>query len=157
MLTEIVRQRNNIKAVRARIAAAGERYMRSKIEKITPGVEPTAKTVSDRKEPWFYEPAKECHPTHSSIIIIQNKVCRYFGIQHTDLKKQRRAHEIVRPRQIAMYLCREHTAKSLPEIGRMFGGYDHTTVLSNCRVTEKRIKSDWEIAYDVAHIERLLL
>ena len=55
-----------------------------------------------------------------------------------------------------MYLCRELTVRSLPEIGRMFGGYDHTTVMHAARRIEELVKSDWRIAYDVAHIEGLL-
>lgn len=112
-----------------------------------------------RKEPWFHIiDVIDCvnDVKYPSIGEIQRAVCRHFRLQLADLRRRRRFKEIVRPRQIAMYLCREHTPKSLPEIGRMFGGYDHTTIMSNCRVTERRIRSDWQVAYDVEQIERLL-
>jgi chromosomal replication initiator protein len=53
----------------------------------------------------------------------------YFEIKVSDLKSKKRSREISIPRQIAMYLCREHTKLSLPDIGRHFGGKDHTTVI----------------------------
>lgn len=111
-------------------------------------------------DPWFYNPKASSvisdTPAAISITDVQKAACHHFGISLQDLRKVRRLHAVVRPRQIAMYLCRELTVRSLPEIGRMFGGYDHTTVLHAGRVIEKLIKSDWRIAYDVAHIEGLL-
>lgn len=56
-------------------------------------------------------------------------VCREYGVSPTDIKSARRTAQIVRPRQEAMWLCTIYTQKSLPEIGRQFGGRDHTTVL----------------------------
>ena len=53
----------------------------------------------------------------------------HFEIKISDLKSKKRSQQISVPRQIAMYLCREHTKLSLPEIGRHFGGKDHTTVI----------------------------
>jgi len=61
--------------------------------------------------------------------LIQEKVARYFNILLSDLKKNKRQKTIVLPRQVAMFLSRELTSYSLPEIGQLFGGKDHTTVL----------------------------
>lgn len=64
---------------------------------------------------------------------IQSGVARFFGVKVSDLTGPRRTRQVVVPRQIAMYLAREHTGLSLPEIGRSFGGRDHTTVLHAVR------------------------
>ena len=60
---------------------------------------------------------------------IQKKVAEYFNIRLSDMSSPRRARAVARPRQIAMYLSKQLTSKSLPEIGRTFGGRDHTTVM----------------------------
>lgn len=67
------------------------------------------------------------------------------GLQPAQLRQKTNAHEISRPRQIAMYLCRELTAASLPEIGRHFGGKHHTTVLHAIRKVEELRRTDPEI------------
>lgn len=63
---------------------------------------------------------------------IQEKVAKYYKISVEDIKGKKRVHSIVVPRQIAMYLSRELTDKSLPQIGQEFGGKDHTTVMHSC-------------------------
>ncbi|MCS7043143.1 MAG: chromosomal replication initiator protein DnaA [Bryobacteraceae bacterium] len=72
-------------------------------------------------------------------------VAERFGLQPAQLKQKTNAHEISRPRQIAMYLCKELTGASLPEIGRHFGGKHHTTVLHAIRKVEELRKTDPEI------------
>ena len=67
-----------------------------------------------------------------SIEEIQKVVADYFNVRVSDLRAKKRTVSIVRPRQIAMYLVRELTSHSLPEIGEFFGGKDHTTVLHSC-------------------------
>jgi len=74
--------------------------------------------------------------------LIQNKVAEYFDISPHDMKAKKRTKAIAYPRQIAMYLSRDMTDLSLPEIGHFFGGRDHTTVLHACEKIEKSIKSD---------------
>lgn len=72
---------------------------------------------------------------------IQRTVAEYFNIKVSDIRAKRRTHSIVRPRQIAMYLVRELTGHSLPEIGEYFGGKDHTTVLHSCnKIAEEKEK-----------------
>lgn len=68
---------------------------------------------------------------------IQKAVCDEFGITLHDMLSARRSRQIVRPRQVAMYLCKTLTGKSLPEIGRRFGHRDHTTALAAIRRVEK--------------------
>ena len=69
----------------------------------------------------------------TNIDTIQSAVARFFGVKVQDLKGPRRTRQMVVPRQIAMYLARQHTGLSLPEIGKRFGNRDHTTVLHAVR------------------------
>jgi chromosomal replication initiator protein len=74
---------------------------------------------------------------------IQEVVCEYFSITAKDLLGQRRDQRIVRPRQVAMYLCKEITGASYPEIGTQFGGKDHTTVIHACRKVESNLEDHY--------------
>jgi len=80
---------------------------------------------------------------------IQRKVSEHFDIRMTEMVSARRARAVARPRQIAMYLAKRLTPRSLPEIGRKFGGRDHTTVIHAVRQIEKLRASDSEIDADV--------
>lgn len=73
---------------------------------------------------------------------IQEAVCTQFHVKMTELKSRRRSKTLVHPRQIAMYLCRELTDASYPEIGRQFGGKDHTTIIHACRQVTKARETD---------------
>lgn len=77
-----------------------------------------------------------------SVELIQKKVAEYFNIRLIDLKSKKRNKAIVYPRQIAMYLARDLTDYSLPEIGSFFGGRDHTTVLYACEKVASDLKKD---------------
>lgn len=77
-----------------------------------------------------------------TIDLIVRTVCERYGLQPAQLKQKTNAQEIARPRQVAMYLCKELTAASLPEIGRHFGGKHHTTVLHSVRKVEALRQSD---------------
>ena len=73
---------------------------------------------------------------------IQRIVARHYNVSRSDLLSSRRTANVVRPRQIAMYLAKTLTLRSLPEIGRRFGGRDHTTVLHAVRKIEGLIGND---------------
>ena len=73
---------------------------------------------------------------------VQDVVARRFQVKVAELKSKRRTKTVVRPRQIAMYLSRELTDASFPEIGREFGGKDHTTIIHACRQVEKSMDKD---------------
>jgi chromosomal replication initiator protein len=73
---------------------------------------------------------------------IQRVVADRFHLKQAEMKSKKRTKTIVQPRQITMYLCRELTPLSFPEIGRHFGGKDHTTVIHAYRQTEKRMEDD---------------
>ncbi|MEW6482520.1 MAG: chromosomal replication initiator protein DnaA [bacterium] len=85
-----------------------------------------------------------------SISTIQKKVAKYFNIKIEDIKAKNRSSSNILPRHIAMYLCKKLTNFSLPEIGREFGGKDHTTVLYACNKIEKRLQynKDLKITID---------
>lgn len=87
---------------------------------------------------------------------IQRKVSEYYNIRLSDLIGPKRLRSYARPRQVAMYLCKQLTSRSLPEIGRRFGGRDHTTVMHGVRRIEELKVSDGQIAEDVEMLRRQL-
>ena len=87
---------------------------------------------------------------------IQKTVAEYFKVRVADLLSKRRSRSIARPRQIAMCLSKELTNRSLPEIGDMFGGRDHTTVLHGCRKIGELRQSDTKVNEDYSNILRIL-
>lgn len=96
------------------------------------------------------------HEKKLTIDEIQRKVADYYGLKVADLLSERRAREVARPRQIAMYLAKKMTPRSLPEIGRRFGKRDHTTVMHAVKRVEQLRAEDREIDSDVATLTRLL-
>jgi chromosomal replication initiator protein len=88
---------------------------------------------------------------------IQKVVARQFNVSKNDLLSNRRTRVIVRPRQIAMYLAKIMTPRSLPEIGRRFGGRDHTTVLHAVRKIEDLAGQDQKLAHEIELLKRLIL
>jgi len=87
---------------------------------------------------------------------IQRIVARHFNVSRGDLLSSRRTANVVRPRQIAMYLAKTLTLRSLPEIGRRFGGRDHTTVLHAVRKIEHQVGSDAVLAEEIETLKRQL-
>ena len=91
-----------------------------------------------------------------SIDDIQRKVAEHYNIRLADMIGPKRARNVARPRQIAMYLSKQLTSRSLPEIGRRFGGRDHTTIMHGVRKIEELATDDHGLAEDVAMLKRLL-
>lgn len=87
---------------------------------------------------------------------IQKKVAEHFNIRVSDMHSARRARSVARPRQIAMYLSKQLTSRSLPEIGRKFGGRDHTTVMHAVKKVEELGLHDCDFAEDVELLRRML-
>ena len=96
------------------------------------------------------------HDRRITIDEIQRKVAEHFSLKLADMSSARRARAVARPRQIAMYLAKQLTQRSLPEIGRKFGGRDHTTVMHAVRKIEELMGDDQSIAQDVEIIQRTL-
>jgi len=98
----------------------------------------------------------KAHDRRVTIEEIQKRVAEHFSIRLTDMSSARRARAVARPRQVAMYLAKQLTSRSLPEIGRKFGDRDHTTVMhAVTRVTEL-IGVDAAFAEDVELLRRML-
>jgi chromosomal replication initiator protein len=87
---------------------------------------------------------------------IQKKVAEHYNIRLSDMSSARRARAVARPRQVAMYLSKQLTARSLPEIGRKFGDRDHTTVMHAVRKIEELCSTDTGFAEDVELLRRML-
>jgi chromosomal replication initiator protein len=98
----------------------------------------------------------KAHDRRVTIEEIQKKVAEHYSIRLTDMSSARRARAVARPRQVAMFLAKQLTSRSLPEIGRKFGNRDHTTVMhAVSRVTEL-MERDGTFAEDVELLRRLL-
>jgi len=98
----------------------------------------------------------KAHDRRVTIEEIQRKVSEHWNIRLTDMSSARRARAVARPRQVAMYLAKQLTSRSLPEIGRKFGNRDHTTVMhAVSRITEL-MERDNAFAEDVELLRRML-
>ncbi len=98
----------------------------------------------------------KAHDRRVTIEEIQKRVAEHWNIRLADMSSERRARAVARPRQVAMYLSKQLTSRSLPEIGRRFGGRDHTTVMhAVTRVTEL-MQTDADLAERVELLRRLL-
>ena len=87
---------------------------------------------------------------------IQKKTAEFYKLELRELHSARRARRVARPRQVAMYLARELTSRSLPDIGRRFGGRDHTTVLHACRRIEALCGTDPVFQQEVDFLRKVL-
>ncbi|WP_328591735.1 chromosomal replication initiator protein DnaA [Pararhizobium mangrovi] len=99
---------------------------------------------------------KAGEPKRVRIEDIQRVVSRHYNVSRQELTSNRRTRVIVKPRQIAMYLSKTLTPRSFPEIGRRFGGRDHTTVLHAVRKIEGLIGEDTKLAHELELLKRLI-
>ena len=87
---------------------------------------------------------------------IQNVVCNFFDIALGEMLSQRRSRPLARPRQIAMFLSKKMTTRSLPEIGRRFANRDHTTVIHAVKTITRLSENDEEMKKNIQQIKSLL-
>jgi chromosomal replication initiator protein len=87
---------------------------------------------------------------------IQRKVAEHYNIRLSDMIGPKRLRVIARPRQVAMYLAKQLTPRSLPEIGRRFGGRDHTTIMHGVRKIEDLMSTDSQLSDDLLRLRRAL-
>ncbi len=87
---------------------------------------------------------------------IQRKVAEHYNVRLSDMIGPKRVRTIARPRQVAMYLSKRLTSRSLPEIGRRFGGRDHTTIMHGIRKVEELMATDSQLSDDLLMLRRLL-
>ncbi len=95
-------------------------------------------------------------PRRVRIEDIQRVVAKHYNVSRQELVSNRRTRVIVKPRQIAMYLAKALTPRSFPEIGRRFGGRDHTTVLHAVRKIEDLISGDTKLSHEIELLKRLI-
>ena len=91
-----------------------------------------------------------------SVDAIQKRVAAHYDVRVSEMFSARRARNIASPRQLAMYLAKNLTSLSYPDIGRQFGGRDHTTVMHAVKTIENLSKSDGQLAEDVQLLKSIL-
>jgi len=91
-----------------------------------------------------------------SVEEIQRQVADHYNIRLSDMIGPKRLRAFARPRQVAMYLCKQMTSRSLPEIGRRFGGRDHTTVMHGVKRIDELQVQDAQISEDLEILRRTL-
>ena len=114
----------------------------------------TAATLSRAKE--LLHDLLKSNKRRITIDDIQRQVSDHYGIQPSEMSSARRSRVVARPRQVAMYLAKQLTNRSLPEIGRKFGGRDHTTVMHATKKIEQLITIDSSLDKDVQLLHKLL-
>jgi chromosomal replication initiator protein len=104
-------------------------------------------------------PGFEPHMRSAKLTVaeIQREVADWFGLPVEEMTSARRFRAVARPRQVAMFLSKELTPKSLPDIGQRFGGRDHTTVIHAIKQVEKLCSVDAEVEQDVEGCRRRIL
>ena len=120
---------------------------------ILAGIAPVTMEMAEREVRDLIRPQE---PKRVKIEDIQRTVARQYNISRSDLLSARRTANVVRPRQVAMYLAKTLTLRSLPEIGRRFGGRDHTTVLHAVRKIEALVAKDVSLSEEVESLKRQL-
>ena len=101
-------------------------------------------------------PHLSCNERKVTVDQIQKTVAEHYGLKQADLISERRARAVARPRQVAMWIAKQVTTRSLPDIGRRFGGRDHTTVIHAVRQIEKLRAADAELDADIRLLMRQL-
>lgn len=111
------------------------------------------------KEPWFsiIGETDPPEPVRPKVEDIQRAVAKHYGVSRSDILSARRTANIVRPRQVAAYLAKKLTLRSLPEIGRRMGQRDHTTILSSVRKITRLLASDDGLAETISILRREIL
>jgi hypothetical protein len=102
---------------------------------------------------WFYDLVFQSEKRPLTIALIQEVICDHFKVRLSDLVSSRRTADIVLPRQIGYYLSKKLTPRSYPEIGRRFGGRDHTSILWGAKQIAARMERDSELAAQVKILE----
>jgi hypothetical protein len=127
------------------------------------GAKPAAPHGGDRdyERAWAFEilglrDVGDLPPRKLKVEDIQRATALHFGVDRSDIVSTRHARDVARPRQLAMYLARQLTAKSYPDIGRRFGGRDHSTVLRAVRQIEELLAHDGGLADAVSRIRAAL-
>ncbi len=107
---------------------------------------------------WFYDLVNfvPIPPEKVSVDLILRMVARHYGVSKIDIVSSRRTANVVRPRQVTMYLAKTMTQRSLPDIGRRMGNRDHTTVLHGVRKIERLLQTDEKLTAEITEIKRMV-
>jgi len=132
------------------------RELEGALNRIVAHADVTNKVVTLESTQEVLQDLLRSHDRRITIDEIQRKVSEHYNIRMSDMHSPRRARAVARPRQVAMYLAKQLTPRSLPEIGRKFGGRDHTTVMHAVRKIDELMKEDAQIAQDVEICRRAL-
>ena len=135
-------------SIRELIGALNRVLAFSKINTKTPTIHECKKILKD-----FIN----CNNKSINVESIQNLVASHFNLNIKEMLSSRRSRSLARPRQIAMYLAKQHTTNSLPDIGRKFSNRDHTTVIHAVKKIDELIKKDNEIRQSVIEIKKKFL
>jgi chromosomal replication initiator protein len=132
------------------------RELEGALNRITAQMQLTARDITLESAQELLRDLLRANERRVTIDEIQKRVAEHFTIKMAEMTSSRRARIVARPRQVAMYLAKQLTQRSLPEIGRKFGGRDHTTVMHAVRKIEELIASDRALAEDVELLRRML-
>lgn len=167
-MSELANQIETYKASRARINAAGAKHA-AKLAAIQAEVDRLEQIKACERAIAAFPPKPEPPPLPAPLVpiptadlrlhvlTIQGVVAERFGLTRHDLTGPRRTMNIVRPRQIAMYLAKTMTPRSFPEIGRRFGNRDHTTVLHAANIVRRRMQENPDVAKVVEELRAEIL
>ncbi|MBN9669218.1 chromosomal replication initiator protein DnaA [Roseibium aggregatum] len=141
----------------ARYVVASARDLEGALNRLFAHNQLTKQPVTmDLAEKTLHDLVRIGEPRSIKVEEIQQVVCKHFSVTKADLLSSCRARTLVRPRQIAMYIAKVVTGRSLPEIGRRFGNRDHTTVLHAVRKIEDMANKDKALAQEIELLKRLI-
>ncbi len=147
----------NVIAYVARAITANGRDLEGAVNRLLAHATLTGSTITlETAETAIRDLVRNREPKRVKIEDIQKLVASRYNVSRSDILSERRTAAVVRPRQIAMYLSKVLTLRSLPEIGRRFGGRDHTTVLHAVRKIEKALGEDNALSDEVELLKRML-
>ncbi len=132
------------------------RELEGALNRICANFELTDKKINIENSKELLSDLISAHDKNISINDIQKQVSSYYNLEISDMSSSRRSINIARPRQIAMFLCKSLTSFSYPEIGKAFGGKDHTTVLHAVKKIDSLISVDEKLKKQISHLKKTI-
>jgi len=146
----------NVLEFLAQKVTSNVRELEGALNRLIAHAELTARAVTVENAQDLLQDILRANDRRVSVDDIQRKVAEHYNIRLSDMHSPRRSRTVARPRQVAMYLAKALTEHSLPEIGRKFGGRDHTTIMHGVRRIEELVVSDQSIQADVETLKRAI-
>ena len=132
------------------------RELEGALNRICANFELTGKKINIENSKELLSDLISAHEKNISINDIHKQVSSYYNLEISDMSSSRRSINIARPRQIAMFLCKSLTSFSYPEIGKAFGGKDHTTVLHAVKKIDSLISVDEKLKKQISHLKKTI-